>query len=125
MLTQRTTRVLLLTGIVAAGSLTAGCGGSPAAPHVVRLDAVADGSLRFERSVSKTVPGRVAVEMINPSSIPHAVALRGSGVERTGQTVTGGGRSRVEAQLEPGRYTLFCPVAGHEQAGMKATLVVR
>lgn len=104
--------------------LLGGCGGSAAPAQVVHLDAARDGSLRFQHSSVRAAPGRVEVEMANPSSIPHAIALLGPRGKRVGQTVTGGHRSRVEALLEPGRYTLFCPVAGHEQAGMTATLVV-
>jgi len=105
--------------------VVAGCGDSTAPTQVVRLDAAPSGSLRFQRSTLSARPGRVAIEMLNPSPIPHAVAIRGSGVARTGRTVAGSGRSRVEARLRPGRYTLFCPVAGHEQGGMTATLLVR
>lgn len=69
--------------------------------------------------------GRTAVEMANPSAIPHAIGIRGRGVDETGETVGKDGVSRVEAALEPGTYTLFCPVGGHEQAGMVARLTVR
>ncbi len=116
---------VVVLGALTMGFATVGCGESVAPDQVVHLDAAADGSLRFARSSLQAAPGRVAVEMTNPSSIPHAIGIRGPDVGESGQTVASGGRSRVEAQLKPGRYTLFCPVAGHEQAGMKATLIVR
>lgn len=126
MFTLATTIIRPVLTTLAIAVLGAGCGGAAAAPSaVVRIDAATDGSLRFQRSSVEAPAGRVAVEMTNSSSIPHAIELRGPGVTQTGRTVTGGGRSRVEAQLKPGRYTLVCPVAGHEQAGMTATLIVR
>ena len=115
----------LVVSLVSIALAAGACGGSAAPDEVLRLDAASDGTLRFARSSLRAAPGRVVVEMTNPSSIPHAIGIRGPAVEESGQTVASGGRSRVEAQLKPGRYTLFCPVAGHEQAGMKATLIVR
>lgn len=112
--------------LIAAGVV--GCGNDDAdgSRSSVRLDAVADNGLRFaERRVLAT-PGPVAIRMANPSDIPHAVGIRGAGIEpQEGRTVGGGGESVVETTVEPGTYTLFCPVAGHEQAGMVAELVVR
>ncbi len=114
-------------GAIALVALTlaaAGCGGADAPARSVRLDAARDGSLRFERTAARTTSGRVAIEMANPSEVPHAIGIRGKGVDETGETVGNGGTSRVEADLEPGTYELFCPVGGHEEAGMTATLVV-
>ena len=62
--------------------------------------------------------------MLNPSAIPHAIGIRGNGVSETGETVGQNGTSRVQADLEPGTYELFCPVGSHEEAGMTATVNV-
>jgi len=45
-------------------------------------------------------------------------------VDKSGQTVQPGGASTVTADLKPGTYTFYCPVPGHEAAGMKGTLTV-
>ena len=42
-----------------------------------------------------------------------------------GETVGRDGTSRIDADLEPGSYELFCPVARREQDGMTATLILR
>lgn len=72
-----------------------GCGASERATRSVRLDAARDGSLRFERGAVSTTPGRVSVEMANPSDIPHAIGIRGDGIEESGDTVGSGGVSCV------------------------------
>ncbi len=68
---------------------------------------------------------RTSIEMANPSTIPHAIGIRGGGLDESGETVSAGGVSRLDVDLEPGTYTLFCPVGGHEAAGMTARLSVR
>lgn len=113
------------TGLALGGLVAVGCGGSDTPTRTLRLDAAADGSLRFSRSEMRTTPGPVVIQMNNPSQIPHAVAIRGNGIDETGETVGIAGASSVEAELTPGRYALVCPVGGHERAGMVATLVVR
>lgn len=101
------------------------CGAGDRLRSSLRIDAAGDSSLRFERSAVRAAAGRAWIETRNPSTIPHAIGVRGEGVEEIGETVGKGGTSSVEADLEPGAYELFCPVGSHEQAGMTARLVVR
>jgi uncharacterized cupredoxin-like copper-binding protein len=63
--------------------------------------------------------------MSNPSPVQHGVAIEGNGVSKTGSIVNQGGTSTVTAKLKPGKYTFFCPVPGHRQAGMQGTLTVQ
>jgi len=60
----------------------------------------------------------------NPSSVPHAVEIEGNGVEEETETVTASEAPPIEVDLAPGTYTYYCPVGGHEAAGMKGTLTV-
>jgi uncharacterized cupredoxin-like copper-binding protein len=39
--------------------------------------------------------------------------------------VSGGKTSKVTVNLKPGKYTFYCTVPGHEQAGMKGSLTVK
>ncbi len=91
----------------------------------MRLDAGPDGSLRFERAALSAARRRASIEMRNPSDIPHAIGVRGRGLDEVGATVGRDGSSRVEADLKPGVYELFCPVGGHEKAGVTAELTIR
>jgi plastocyanin len=63
--------------------------------------------------------------MKNASSVPHDIAIRGSGVSQVGKVVQNGGTSTVSETLKPGTYTFYCSVDGHEAAGMKGTLTVK
>ncbi len=115
-------RILVACGL-AVGLPACGSGDDPRT--VMRLDAAADGSLHFERAALRATAGRASIEMGNPSDIPHAIGIRGKGVDEVGTTVGRDGSSRVTPDLGPGVYELFCPVGGHEQAGMTAKLTVR
>jgi uncharacterized cupredoxin-like copper-binding protein len=63
--------------------------------------------------------------MSNPSPVPHGIAIQGSGVNKVGSIVNQGGSSTISASLKPGKYTFYCPVPGHRQAGMQGTLTVQ
>ena len=68
--------------------------------------------------------GTVTVNFGNPSSVPHAVEIEGNGVEEETETVTGADAPPITVDLKAGTYKYYCPVDGHEEAGMKGTLTV-
>jgi plastocyanin len=81
--------------------------------------------LAFNKKVLAAKAGNVTIAMANPSGVPHAIAIEGNGVDKDGKTVTKGGVSTVTADLKPGKYSFYCPVDGHEAAGMKGVLTVK
>ena len=83
------------------------------------------GRLAFQKKTLSAKPGEVTLVMKNPSSVPHAIAVRGGGADSSGDTVQKGGTSRVTVELKKGEYEFYCPVPGHEPAGMKGTLTVK
>jgi plastocyanin len=116
-----------------AGSNTSGATSTPASNsggsssgggEQLALAAPADGSLKFDKSQLTAKAGKVTIDFDNPSSVPHGIGIKGNGVDEESQTVTSS-KTSVSADLKPGTYTFFCPVPGHEQAGMKGTLTVQ
>lgn len=91
----------------------------------VSLAADPGGQLKFDTSSLSAKAGTVTISMKNPSSVPHAIAVEGSGVDKDGKIVTSGGTSTVKLKLKPGTYTFYCPVPGHRAAGMQGRLTVR
>jgi plastocyanin len=98
----------------------------PAPAEASRLTLVADpgGALEFDKTELTAKPGMVTVVMDNPSEVPHAVAIEGSGVEEATETLTSG-TSEVTTDLKAGEYRFYCPVGNHAEAGMEGTLTVR
>lgn len=91
----------------------------------LKLSADPSGALKFNKSTLSAKAGNVTITMDNPSPIQHSVAIEGNGVDVRGNTVSQGGVSKVTASLKPGKYTFYCPVDGHKDAGMKGTLTVK
>lgn len=72
--------------------------------------------------------GPAVVQLVNYGEDDHDLALRriatGARVYRLG-IVHPGGTGELDVRLRPGRYALWCTLAGHRARGMAATLVVR
>jgi len=104
---------------------TSPSGETSASGEQIEIGADPGGALKFDKDKVSGKAGRVTITMPNPSDVPHAVAVRGEGTDETGETVTKGGESVVSLELPAGDYELYCPVSGHEQAGMVADLTLK
>jgi plastocyanin len=114
-------RLLIVVVIAVVGALAAG--GVVYAKSTVKLSA-SKTKLAFNVKTIRVKKGSVTLSMANPSGFPHAVAIKGHGLNKKGKTVNKGGTSRATATLKKGTYTFYCPVDGHEAAGMKGKLIV-
>lgn len=130
--------------------LLAGCGGGtpdPAGSPPAR-DARTPRAVLTEFAIALDPPeapaGEVSIEAENAGTIPHelvivrtdsapdALPLEGAVVPEEEVTMAAdsglierGSTRTVTAELEPGAYVLICNVAGHYQAGMRASFTVR
>jgi plastocyanin len=91
----------------------------------LQLAADESGQLKFDKTTLDAKAGNVTITMDNPAPVPHAIAVEGNGVDKDGKTVGMGGKSTITVSLKPGTYKFYCPVDGHEAAGMKGTLTVK
>jgi mono/diheme cytochrome c family protein len=92
------------------------------AKNVVSIPADPNGQLAYEVKSAEAKAGKVTLRSKNDSSVPHDIALEGG---PTGPIVQGGKVSEISGNLKAGKYTFYCSVPGHEQAGMKGTLTVK
>jgi plastocyanin len=71
-------------------------------------------------------PGPLAFEVKNVGKVPHDLAIEGGGAKEPKTPLIDPGKSgRLQANLTPGKYTLYCTVPGHEQLGMKTEVTVK
>ena len=109
------------------GSSTGGSstGGSSTGGTVVEID-IAQSGFAFVKSKATAPAGKVTLKAMNPQSTPHNISIESDdgSVDQDGPNVSDGGVSQVTVTLQPGKYTYYCSVPGHEDAGMKGTLTV-
>lgn len=111
---------------MAATKTTAAAPAAPAGGHALKISADPSGALKFTTTKLSAKAGKVTIQMVNPSGVPHSIAIKGNGVNQLSPQaqVSGGKTATVTATLKPGTYEFFCPIPGHEAAGMKGTLTV-
>jgi plastocyanin len=107
-------------GSSSSGSSSSSGGGG----ETLKLAADPNGKLVFDKKTLDAKAGNLTIDFANKSGIPHAVAIQGHGVQKSGSTITSGSNT-LAVNLKPGKYTFYCPVDGHRQAGMVGTLVVK
>jgi plastocyanin len=127
-------RPKLIAGAVVCAALAVGltaCGGSdsssssykePKGPPVKVLN-VESGNVFFKPTELSTPPGIVEIHLKNIESGAHDLEIHGIPgfqVEVSGEGSTASGK----VQLKKGKYTFYCSIPGHEEAGMKGTITV-
>jgi hypothetical protein len=73
-----------------------------------------------------TLPaGRIAFNVENGGKETHAFEIEGNGIEEKTSELSRGNTASLEVDLKPGTYTIYCPVDGHKDKGMKKTITVK
>lgn len=91
-------------------------------PMVVKITMI-DNQLLMERTDFPAGEYTFVAEQAGRN--PHALSISGPGVnETTEQVEPGGGTVELDVTLQPGTYTLWCPVDGHRADGMEVTIEV-
>jgi plastocyanin len=92
---------------------------------VLAVEADPGGAPVFRPDSLRTEAGRVALELVNPSSTAHSLCVESTEQGALGCTGTfRSDRATLRLRLAAGRYTFVCSVPGHREAGMRGTLAV-
>jgi plastocyanin len=128
-------RLSLITVLVIAGAVLAGCGGddddggggdglstgSGAGGGGDHVTVVAQDTLSFDRDVYTAGAGAVTIAYENGGNLTHTLLI--DGVDDFKLSVSANGDiDEGTAELEPGEYRILCDIPGHES--MEATLRV-
>jgi len=98
-------------------------GGASGGAAAVKFESDPSGALAYTTTQASTKAGNVTVEFNNPQAVPHDVAIEESGGKTVGQTeVITEGSDSTTVDLKSGKYTFYCSVPGHREAGMEGTL---
>lgn len=100
--------------------------GTSATDQVLTLSANPSGGLSFDKHTLSAKAGKIVIRFTNDSPLDHNVTVkRASGGPVLGATPTfSGGTKSLTLTLSPGKYTYYCSVPGHREAGMVGTLTV-
>jgi uncharacterized cupredoxin-like copper-binding protein len=119
-----TTSTTTSAGSTTSTPTTSGGGGGG---ETVKL-AASPSQLAFDTTSLQAKAGNLTIDFTNPNpALPHDVCVDSSSGSELGcsDQVTGSSTTLALQNLKPGKYTFFCSVPGHEQAGMKGTLTVQ
>ncbi|MEC7777982.1 MAG: hypothetical protein VYA92_06710 [Actinomycetota bacterium] len=119
----------ILGATVSAALLVSACGGGGAGSGITSM--AEDGVLRvvgldtqdFDADGYRVDAGEVTVEYQLSGFQNHTLVVEGREDELRLE-VENGGTDSGTIILEPGRYILYCDVAGHREGGMEARLLV-
>lgn len=125
---MRRTPLLIASAALLVAAPLAACGGGgdddpkpPAGPGGASSITVhGTDALKFDKTSYSAKPGKIDVTYVNDGSVAHTLLIKNS--DELDLSI--GGKDEATIELEAGTYTLYCDIAGHEAAGMKATLKV-
>jgi uncharacterized cupredoxin-like copper-binding protein len=82
--------------------------------------------IEYQIHMPQSLPaGKLAFNVENGGKEDHAFEIEGNGVHQQTTVLKRGDTTALEVNLPPGTYTVYCPVDGHKDKGMKTTLVVK
>jgi uncharacterized cupredoxin-like copper-binding protein len=117
---------IALVGVLAFALVGTACGGSsgksssykePSGPAVDTVKLVA-GNFFYTPKNSTTKSGIVAIQLKGEGV--HTLVIQG--VPGFEMQVSNGQTQTLKVQLKPGKYTIYCTLPGHRQAGMQGTI---
>ena len=132
-------RRLLAVAAVGGALVVAGCGSDdreevaeskPAAPPAAKESRagetlrVTETDFAIESAKDRIEPGAVTITVTNRGQAPHALAIETPDGVVQSPMMGAGESSEVEAELDAGTYTWYCPVGDHRARGMEGELTV-
>ena len=73
-----------------------------------------------------TLPaGKVSFNVENGGKEDHGFEIEGNGFHQKTNVLARGNTASLSVDLKPGTYTVYCPVKGHAEKGMKTEVVVK
>ena len=90
----------------------------------LQLTTPEDGTLAFDTDVLDASAGEVRINLDNPATVEHDVAIEADGEEIAKSDLVSEGTTSVTTELDPGEYVFYCSVPGHREGGMEGTLTV-
>jgi uncharacterized cupredoxin-like copper-binding protein len=123
--------VPLLVVALAMTALVAACGGGggggssykePKGAAQATLD-IKGGNFFFDPKDPEVPAGIVAIKMESEGGL-HTLVFDDGKVPDFKLEASSGNSDELKADLKPGKYTIYCDIPGHREAGMEGTITV-
>ena len=114
--------LLLAAALAGCGSDDDGDGGGGGAAPADAVELVATDFAFEPSSLTLDAAGEHTVTLRNDGEFPHALAF--DDLDEATGNVDPGASGEVTVDLDPGSYTIYCPVGDHRDQGMEGTIVV-
>ena len=113
------------------GQVGGASGGGPppatpggAAGGAVQVAADPSGQIAYQQKSLSARAGKVTIRFTNQAPVPHDVTIAQGSRRLGGTSQITGSKTSATVTLRPGKYTFYCSVDAHRQAGMQGTLTV-
>jgi len=126
---RRVTQVFAIA--VAVTALVAACGGDggggssykePKGPAQTTLD-IKGGNFFFDPKDSEAPAGIDEIKMESEGGL-HTLVFDDGKVPGFKLEASSGNSDELKVDLKPGKYTIYCDIPGHREAGMEGTITV-
>lgn len=122
--------VMATAAVLVAGVLVAGCGGGSTATSgggAAQAVTLKTPGMKFEPGSLEVKVGQpVKLTLENPDSQEHDLRIAGVADKEVKLKVAPGKNGTVEfTPTKEGSFDFICTIAGHKEAGMKGTIVVK
>jgi plastocyanin len=120
----------LFTIAIATAAIVAACGGGgggssykqPKGPAQKTLD-IKGGNFFFDPKNSDAPAGVDAIKLESEDG-QHTLVFDGGKVPGFKLLASSGKSDELKVDLKPGKYTIYCDIPGHREAGMEGTIAV-
>jgi uncharacterized cupredoxin-like copper-binding protein len=80
----------------------------------------------YQIRMEQTLPaGQQKLTLVNSGKEDHAFEIEGNGLHTQSKVLKRGDTQEMAVNLQPGTYTVYCPVKDHKGKGMEMQLTVK
>jgi uncharacterized cupredoxin-like copper-binding protein len=88
--------------------------------------ALSETEYKIDPADSTVKAGSVTFDVTNDGATVHNLEIEGNGIEEQGtDDLQPGDTGDLTVDLQPGTYTVYCSIDGHEDLGMKGAITVQ
>jgi uncharacterized cupredoxin-like copper-binding protein len=85
---------------------------------------ISESEFKLDPANATAKAGKVTVEAKNDGQTVHDLEVEGNGVEEKTAALQPGSSAKLNLDLKPGKYEMYCTIDGHRAQGMEGDITV-